>query len=43
MLLGVRESAINRAEGLRQSTILASEALRIEQINKAKGLVKPKV
>ena len=34
---GDRESAINRAEGLRQSTILASEAVRIEQINKAKG------
>ena len=35
--LGARESAINRAEGLRQSKILASEAMRIEQINKAKG------
>jgi len=34
---GVRESAINRAQGLRQSKILASEALQIEQINKAKG------
>ena len=34
---GARESAINRAEGLRQSKILASEAVRIEQINKAKG------
>ena len=36
-LTGVRESAINRAEGLRQSKILASEAMRIEQVNKAKG------
>ena len=36
-LLGVREAAINRAEGLRQSKILASEAMRIEQVNKAKG------
>ena len=36
-MLGVRESAINRAEGLRQSKILASEAMRIEQVNKAKG------
>ena len=35
--LGARESAINRAEGLRQSKILASEAVRIEQLNKAKG------
>lgn len=34
---GARESAINRAEGLRQSKILASEAVRVEQINKAKG------
>lgn len=34
---GVRESAINRAEGLKQSTILSSEAVRIEQINRAKG------
>lgn len=37
MSLGARESAINRAEGLRQSKILASEAMRIEQVNKAKG------
>ena len=36
-LSGARESAINRAEGLRQSKILASEAVRIEQLNKAKG------
>ena len=35
--LGVRESAINRAMGIRQSKILASEAMRIEQVNKAKG------
>lgn len=35
--LGVRESAINRAEGLRQSKILASEAMQIEQVNKARG------
>lgn len=34
---GVRESAINRAEGIRQSKILASEAMRIEEVNKAKG------
>lgn len=33
----MRESAINRAQGLRQSKILASEAVQIEQINKAKG------
>ena len=33
----MRESAINRAQGLRQSKILASEAMQIEQINKAKG------
>ena len=36
-LSGVRESAINRAQGLRQSKILASEAVQIEQVNKAKG------
>ncbi len=35
--VGVRESAINRAEGLRQSKILASEAMQIEQVNKARG------
>ena len=35
--VGIRESVINRAEGLRQSKILASEAVRIEQINQAKG------
>ena len=35
--VGARESAINRAEGLRQSKILASEAMRIEQVNMAKG------
>ncbi len=35
--LGIRDSAINRAEGLRQSKILASEAFRIQQINEAKG------
>ena len=34
---GIRESAINRAEGLRQSKILASEAVRIEQVNQAQG------
>ena len=28
---------MNRAEGLRQSKILTSEAVRIEQINQAKG------
>ena len=28
---------MNRAEGLRQSKILASEAVRIEQVNQAKG------
>lgn len=28
---------MNRAKGLRQSKILASEAVRIEQINQAKG------
>ena len=38
---GARESAINRAEGLRQSKILASEAVRIEQLNKAKGQYRP--
>ena len=36
-MAGIRESAVNRAEGLRQSKILASEAVRIEQINQAKG------
>ena len=36
-MAGAKQSAINRAEGLRQSKILASEAVRIEQINKAKG------
>ena len=36
-LAGARESAINRAQGLRASKILASEAVKIEQINKAKG------
>lgn len=36
-MIGVRESAINRAEGIRQSKILASEAMRIEQVNIAKG------
>jgi regulator of protease activity HflC (stomatin/prohibitin superfamily) len=35
--LGDRASAINRAEGHRQSTILASEAVQMEQINQAKG------
>lgn len=35
--VGIRESAVNRAEGLRQSKILASEAVRIEQVNQAKG------
>ncbi len=35
--LGHKQSAINKAEGLRQSTILASEAVRIEQVNQAKG------
>ena len=35
--LGMRESAVNRAEGLRQSKILTSEAVRIEQVNQAKG------
>jgi regulator of protease activity HflC (stomatin/prohibitin superfamily) len=34
---GIRESAVNRAQGLRQSKILASEAVRIEQVNQAKG------
>ena len=34
---GIRESAVNRAQGLRQSKILTSEAVRIEQINQAKG------
>ena len=35
--VGIRESTVNRAEGLRQSKILASEAVRIEQVNQAKG------
>ena len=34
---GARESAINRAEGLRQSKILTSEADKIQQINRAQG------
>jgi len=34
---GVRQSAINIAEGERQATILKSEALRAEKINKAQG------
>ena len=37
VLLGIRESTVNRAQGLRQSKILASEAVRIEQVNQAKG------
>ena len=36
---GARESAINRAEGLRQSKILTSEAEKIQQINRAQGEV----
>lgn len=36
-MTGIRYSAVNRAEGLRQSKILASEAVRIEQVNQAKG------
>ena len=38
---GDRASAINRAEGQRQSVILASEAVKMEQINKAKGIPSP--
>ena len=37
--VGARESAINRAEGLRQSKILTSEAEKIQQINRAQGEV----
>jgi len=36
-LSGERESAINVAEGKKQSQILASEAFKMEQINKATG------
>ena len=35
--LGVREAAINVAEGKKRSTILASEAIKQEQINRALG------
>jgi len=34
---GTRESAINVAEGQKQAQILASEAEKAEQINKAAG------
>ena len=34
---GARESAINKAEGVRQSKILTSEADKIQQINQAQG------
>ena len=34
---GVREAAINVAEGKKQSQILASEARKMEQINIATG------
>jgi len=35
---GTRESAINVAEGQKQAEILASEAEKAEQINKAAGM-----
>lgn len=37
--LGDRTSSINRAEGRRQATILASEAVQTEHINTAKGSI----
>ena len=37
LVSGAREAAINRAEGLRQSKILTSEAEKIQQINIAQG------
>ena len=37
--IGERESAINVAEGKKQSQILASEAFKMEQINKAMGKI----
>lgn len=36
-IIGSRQAAINVAEGLKQSTILQSEADRAEQINRATG------
>jgi regulator of protease activity HflC (stomatin/prohibitin superfamily) len=35
--IGERQAAINVAEGERQSKILQSEAVKIEQINEAQG------
>lgn len=37
MWIGARQAAINVAEGRKQATILASEAEKSEQINKASG------
>ena len=34
---GIRESEINVAEGQKQAQILASEAMRMENINRAQG------
>jgi len=36
-LIGQKESAINVAQGKRQSQILASESDKIEKINRAEG------
>ena len=36
-VVGERQAAINVAEGHKQSQILASEALKMEQINEAEG------
>ena len=38
ILIGVREAAINVAEGQKRSRVLTSEAYMTEKINQAKGI-----